>query len=171
MSTADITPANNDAAPLTGLKVLFWLLGAFAVICVANFALIGYSLTTFTGETQPKSYAVGLDFNKTLEQVAAQHARGLSVRGSVTSPLARTVDIKSLYRDSEGTSMAALTVTAAFSRPTHEGYDFEQELSNRGDGAYGAQISTPLSGVWNVRLTALQDGAPPYILDYRVIVK
>lgn len=160
-----------SAAPLTGRHVLLWLLGAFGAICLANFALIGFAVTTFTGETQPKSYAVGLDFNKTLEQVAAQHARGLNVRGQVSSQAPRTVEIESLYRDGNGSPMSGLTVTAAFSRPAREGDDFTHDVTDLGQGVYGARVTTPLPGLWNVRIVAEQAGQPPYILDYRVVVK
>ncbi|MBL8643341.1 MAG: FixH family protein [Rhodospirillaceae bacterium] len=159
------------ATPMTGRHVLLWLLGAFAAICIANAALVWFALETFTGETQPKSYATGLDFNRTLEQVAAQHARGLSVQGSVTSPAARTVTIESRYRDSAGAPLNGLSVTASFSRPTHEGYDFTEQMTDQGGGVFSARVTTPLAGVWNVRLTAAETGRPPYILDYRVVVK
>jgi nitrogen fixation protein FixH len=158
-------------APVTGRSVLAWLLGAFAAVTFANLTLIWFALESFTGETEPKSYLNGLDYNKTLEDVAAQRQRPIIARNTLTPTAAQTVKINSQYVDNKGQPMQGLTVHAEFSRPTHEGYDFTQTLSDYGNGAFGADVVTPLPGLWHVRLVAVPAGEAPYMLDYRVIVK
>jgi nitrogen fixation protein FixH len=156
--------------PVTGRTVLAWLLAAFGVITAVNMALIVFALRTFTGETQPKSYATGLDFNRTLEAVAAQRRLGWQVSGEVAPAGPGAIDIALTYRDDTGTPLTALNVAAEVSRPTTEGYDVGQALIHRGDGVYAGRLSVPLPGQWQVRVSARQGAAQLYVLDYRVVV-
>jgi nitrogen fixation protein FixH len=173
--TAPLSSGTSPAArpvirPVTGRRVLAWLLAAFGAIIVANLALIVFALNTFTGETQPKSYATGLDFNRTLDAVAAQHDLGWRVAGRVAPFGERQVKIDASYLDRDGRALGALTVVAEMSRPTVEGYDFEAPVAHQGGGQYMASVAVPLPGLWHVRLRAERADGEPYLLDYRVTV-
>jgi nitrogen fixation protein FixH len=155
---------------VTGRTVLFWLLIAFGVITAVNVVLIVLALRTFTGETVPKSYATGLDFNRKLEAVAAQRERGWRVEGSVGAESKGLIEIRLKYHDTAGLPLSALDVTALISRPTAEGNDFEQSLTHQGEGVYTASASVLLPGQWHVRVRAREGAAEMYVLDYRVVV-
>ncbi|MDX2145680.1 MAG: FixH family protein [Rhodospirillaceae bacterium] len=156
--------------PVTGRTVLFWLLVAFGVITAVNVALIVFALRSFTGETVPKSYATGLDFNRTLEAVAAQRDLGWHVDSSVGAQGTGVIGLRLNYRDSGDLPLSALDVTALISRPTTEGHDFEQPLTHQGDGLYAAAVNVPLPGLWHVRVLARRGETEAYVLDYRVVV-
>jgi nitrogen fixation protein FixH len=156
--------------PVTGRTVLMWLLAAFGVIGAVNVALIVFALETFTGETVPKSYATGLDFNRTLASVAAQRERGWHVHGAVRPDGHGAIGVRLSYRDSADAPLSALEVTALISRPISAGHDFEVPLAHHGEGVYAGGVSVPLPGQWHVRVRARQGEVDAYVLDYRVIV-
>lgn len=157
--------------PVTGRRVLFWLVLSFGVIVAVNLVMVVLSIETFTGETEPKSYANGLDFNHRLERVAAQHARGWNVTADVKPTGGQHVNISVRYLDRDGAPLHGLDVEAQFVRPTNEGIDFSAPLAEQGDGVYSATASLPLPGQWHVRLSAVERDQPPYLLDYTVIAK
>lgn len=161
----------TEEHPLTGRVVLICLLVAFSVVITVNGVLIAASIASFTGETQPKSYANGLDFNQTLNKVAAQHRRGWKVDSQFENVRPGVAHLTATYLDANSAPLPALTVTAAFARPTQEDHDFEITLKNAGEGHYSADVEFPLAGKWNIRLLAEHDNEPPYILDYKYIAK
>jgi nitrogen fixation protein FixH len=155
----------------TGRAMLACLLGAFGMIIAANSVLIFTSLSTFTGETQPKSYATGLDFNRTLEAVEAQHARGWQVQSTIESSEPNRAHIAVTYHDAQSLPLEGLKVVALFARPTNEGQDFAAELQAMGEGHYRGDVVVPFSGKWNVRIAADDGRQDPFLLDYRFIAK
>jgi nitrogen fixation protein FixH len=163
--------ASDGKKPLTGRKVLIALLAAFGVITAVNLTMVTLALSSFTGETQAKSYAMGLDFNRTLASVAAQRARGWQVRGGLESEAPGIARLTASYRDADGRPLDYLGVTARFTRPTSEGHDFDVALKPRGEGLYAADVTLPLSGKWHVRLSADDGTGAPYLLDYRFVAK
>jgi len=160
-----------SARPITGRRVLLYLLLAFGVVSAVNAILIVMSLNSFTGETQPKSYANGLDFNHTLKEVAAQRERGWKVNGELESPTTGVAVISIAFRDAQSLPLEGLDIVAYFRRPTNEGYDFEAPLKAQGEGRYKARVEMPLSGKWNLRLAAARGDATPFLLDYKLVVK
>ena len=61
-------------------------------------------------------------------------------------------------------------VTADLVRPTTVGYDFQVPLEDVGDGRYAATIAFPLSGQWEVDITALHPQGS-YRLTERIYVR
>lgn len=159
------------ARPVTGRHVLIGMIAAFGVISAVNLALVVFALRTYTGEIEPKSYAVGLDFNNKLADVAAQRERGWVVDATFAAIAGSEMTVESHYADRDGSALRGLDVVAEFVRPTTEGYDFSLPLREQGDGRYGATATLPLPGQWKIRLVARDSGNKPYILDYTTVAK
>lgn len=124
----------------------------FAVVLAANGTLVYFAAASWTGLETDEYYIKGLNYNRTLEDVARQRALGwkgtLSLQPSPRGGLDLVLDL----RDSKGLGLSGGAVQAAFVRPTHTGYDFSVDLTDRGKGRYGAVVAPPLPGQWDVRL-------------------
>lgn len=157
--------------PVTAGSVLAWLVASFLLVAAFNIAMIYFAVGTFTGETEPKSYAAGLDFNKTMERAKAQRRRAWTVGGGITASAANTLSLRLAYRDENSKPIDGLDVLATFRRATNEGQDFETKLNPQGDGAYAAEVTVPHGGQWLVQVVAQRPDEPPFVLDYRTIAK
>jgi nitrogen fixation protein FixH len=166
-----VAMSQTEPSRVTGRKVLLWLVGSFVVVGLVNGLMAYFAISTFTGQTDSHPYAQGLGFNKTLAAVAAQHALGWDVDGTIVDKGGRKVSITATYRDRDGQPIDGLAVRAHFARSTHAGEDFDASLTAQGHGVYTADLPVPAEGEWQVRLSATRDDAAPFLLDYKVFVK
>ncbi|MCB2106953.1 MAG: FixH family protein [Rhodobacteraceae bacterium] len=150
--------------------MLFWTVGFFAVISAVNAAFVFFALSTFNGEVGHQAYRDGIEFNRSLSDVAAQKklAWAVDAKFSPTGPQRVHIDVD--FRDANGEPLTNLSVSARFVRPTQEGFDFDAPLSSQGQGKYIADTDLPLPGSWSVRLMTERPGGKPYLLDYHVII-
>ena len=161
----------GESNKVTGRKVLLWLIASFVLVGAVNGLMVYFAIRTFAGQTDSHPYAQGLNFNKSLQAIAAQRALGWRVDGKIADAGHGVVMLKVTFRDGAGRPLADLAVTAHFSRPTNAGQDFEAALAHQGGGLYTAEVSMPDSGQWQVRLSAERNGLSPYLLDYKVFVQ
>lgn len=134
----------------------------FAVVVSVNAVMVYFAATSWTGIHTTKHYLKGLDYNRTLEAVERQKARGWTGTLSVASEKdAVRLDLSLL--DVGKKALAGADVTARFVRPTHEGYDLEIKLVDFGEGQYTGRLQAPLPGQWDVHVVARHSQG-----DYRV---
>ena len=139
--------------PLTGRHALLMFVAFFGIVFAVNGILIYRSLSTWTGLEQDNAYIDGLNYNRTLEARRAQAALGWRNTLSV-QVRDGAVDLTARYVDRTGTPLENLAVQATLRRPTQEGFDQTLDMTNQGNGTYGAHALLPLPGQWQVRLTA-----------------
>ena len=72
--------------------------------------------------------------------------------------------------DERGVPVTAADVAVALTRPTHEGYDFNAELSHRGGGRYTGEADLPLPGQWQLDLV-IDEPRGPYRHGERLVVR
>lgn len=157
MSSLDPTPETlSSPRPFTGRHLLYWLLGFFGVMLVANVIFVWLALDTFTGVASETAYQDGLAYNQRLEAAAAQKALGWS--GQVTQEPQRVVLTLS---DGEGQAVRGLDLEARFQRPTHDGQDRSRLMVEAAPGRYVAPLDLPAGGSWNLVISgAAADGTP-----------
>ncbi len=142
--------------PFTGRHMLYWLLGFFGVMLVANVIFIWLALGTFTGVTSEQAYQDGLDYNQRLEAAAAQRALGWQGKltqeaGSVLLTLA----------DAAGRPVRGLLLDARFLRPTNDGQDRTLPMVEAAPGRYAVPLDLPLAGNWDLVISGTAaDGTP-----------
>jgi nitrogen fixation protein FixH len=126
--------------------------GFFAIVLAANGMLVYFAAASWTGLDTEEYYIKGLTYNRTLEEAARQRALGwkgtLALRPAVRGGQELALEL----RDSKGLGLSGGTVQAEFVRPTHTGYDFSVNLTDRGNGRYVAAVALPLPGQWDVRV-------------------
>lgn len=140
----------------------------FAVVIVVNAIMVYFAATSWTGIHTTKHYLKGLDYNRTLEAVEQQKARGWTSTLSVASDndgLRLDLDL----RDVGERALTGAEVTAQFVRPTHEGYDLEIKLVDYGKGYYTGRLQAPLPGQWDVHVVA-KHSQGDYKVTRRIVV-
>ena len=155
---------------ITGRDVLFGFCAFFALIFAANAALVYFAVGSWTGLETEQSYAKGLTYNRVLEAGEAQKSLGWKGSISLAGGSADMSRLDVTIADRKSDPLEGLSVTAVFTRPTHEGHDLTRELRPAGGGTYTVDVSLPLKGQWNVRVIA--DGAHSrYVFQDRVYLK
>jgi nitrogen fixation protein FixH len=144
---------------LTGRNVLHLVVGFFAVVGTANAAMIWLAQDTFPGLVNPNAYRDGLAYNQVLAAHAAQAALGWRVDVDLDGEGPdRTVMAK--FRDSLGSPIAGLDVTATLIRPVVEGRDVRVALAERIPGIYRGAVTVAVPGNWRLAVVARRPAAP-----------
>jgi nitrogen fixation protein FixH len=132
-------------------------LGFFAVVLLANGAMIWLAFATWTGLETEGAYQKGLAYNRTLEEAETQAALGWQVDLELGQE-GQALTLHLTLADRHGDLIEDADVTAAFVRPTHEGHDRVVAVPHRYGGAYVAEIALPLAGQWDLQLTVAAAG-------------
>ena len=150
-----------------------WAFVAFFVVVLgANGAMVYAAFSSWTGLTDEhgSTYRQGLEYNQRLEEVAEQQALGWTVDSGFERGAPRTGELWITLQDAYANTLPRAEVTADLVRPTTVGYDFQVPLEDVGDGRYAATIAFPLSGQWEVDITALHPQGS-YRLTERIYVR
>ena len=156
---------------LTGRHVLFAMLAFFGVVIATNAVFVVLALDTWTGVSTDDAYRRGLDYNTVLR--AAEDQKALGWTGEIAfEPLGEGQGrIAATFTDRNGNALEHLTVRAEVRRPTHEGHDHEVALDRSGPGRYGAELTLPLRGQWDVRLHAEGRDGARFVIEDRIWLK
>jgi nitrogen fixation protein FixH len=131
--------------------------GMFAVVLVANGALVYYALESWTGLDTENAYVKGLHFDDAVAAAAAQQALGWQAALSLDpQPGGARIELRLSQRD--GRPLDRAVVTAQFVRPTQAGQDVSLQLDSFGGGLHRGVVALPLPGQWEVRLRVDRDG-------------
>ena len=165
--------AEPDRKPID--RWLPWSFVAFfLVVFTANGIMVYFALSSWTGLHGEKQYIRGLAYNETLDDVARQKAMGWKADLSL-APRRQGVDDRAAYTlqvdlsDAQSIGVSGASMKASFVRPTHDGYDFEVDLRDMGQGHYQGIVVAPLPGQWDVYVTA-EHRSGAYRLTKRVVV-
>jgi nitrogen fixation protein FixH len=155
------------AIPLTGRKVLFFLVVFFVVVAIVNGIMIRLALDTDTGVVSKHPYEEGLAYNKVVEAVNAQEKLGWKVTlQDVPSATPLTQEVEISVQDATGKAIIPDTITANLTRPTREGEDFSVTLAATGK----TSIHFPEQGVWDMRIFIIHQ-KNHYQLSKRLVIK
>ncbi len=157
MSSLDPTMTTGpNERRFTGRHLLYWLLGFFGVMLVANIIFIWLALDTFTGVTNKNAYQDGLAYNERLAAAEAQKALGW--QGQVTQG-DRTLVLT--LKDGKGAAVRGLQLEALLMRPTHDNADQRRVMVEQAPGRYLAPLELPAGGNWDLVISGTAaDGTP-----------
>jgi len=139
--------------PFTGRRFLLTVIAFFAVIFIANGAMVWFSLTNFRGVVVKSSFVASQDFNAGKARADAQAARGW--RTAVAAD--QGAPVLSL-RDRDGAPLAGLRVTARALRPLDIHFDRDLTLREIRPGDYAAAEPLP-PGQWRIAFAVEGAGA------------
>jgi len=137
-------------------KALWIILAGFSVVLVANGFLVYYAANSWTGLETKQHFAKGLAYNENLQGAKRQKALGWQAKLSISFDGGDGLSGNSriTFTDKDGKALSGLDVKVLTIRPTHEGYDQEFGLMEKGDGIYQGSFSLPLKGQWDFRILA-----------------
>lgn len=146
---SDSTESRPSDRWLPWLFVVF-----FAVVLSVNGVMVYFAASSWTGIETKQPYIKGRDYNRTLDAVAEQNARGWNAGLSIEVQDRDHVRLDLTLTDSGKHALAGADVLARFIRPTHEGHDVEVSMNGYGAGRYVGILQAPLAGQWDVRVLA-----------------
>ena len=136
-----------------------WIfVGMFAIVVVVNGVMTWFATSTFAGLETQRPFEQGVKYNTTLAAAEAQERLGWAVTANL-SPLTskaeqRTAEVSALFKDRDGNPLQDLEVKAWLLRPATKGQDQEVVLEHVGSGRYGATVTLPAPGQWDLQLIA-----------------
>lgn len=157
------------AKPITGRRVLIWLLLFFGTIVAVNGAFVYFALDTWPGLSTRRAYEEGLAYNKTLDAVRVQQALGWKSAVDFESAEngGRTLTVRMTGRDN--TPLAGLAVSVELRRPVRENEDRMLDLAEVGAGVYRAAVEAA-PGRWQAIVKAVDPGGRAYLMVHDLTI-
>ena len=149
---------------ITGRHVLFWLLGFFGVMLMANGIFIYFALSTFEGVDNPNAYKQGLQYNQRIEAERRQAALGWT--HAVSLKTADRLELSVQGRD--GKPVSGLAVNGTVTRPVAADAAQELAFEETGLGVYAANMTALPPGNWIVSLKAIRSRPQGEDMVYRI---
>ena len=161
--------ARNGQPPRKALWIPALFIGLMLLVVAVNGTMMYFAESTFSGLDTDKAYQEGLEYNTTLQEAAANAALGWTAKTTfVATASGRHVAVT--ITDKTGAPVAGLQVTARLVRPVSTAFDQVLTLRPEAGGTYGADVTLPASGSWELRLSA-DDGQRNWQTVQRVFVK
>lgn len=139
-------------------RVLWILVGFFAVIMVANGALAFFAFSSWSGFADSEVGSHDFSYNQVLARVQSQKELGWSAGFELKSAGGRDQRIAVNLKGPDGSALSGARVRVRFLRPTTSNYDVETALTSSALGRYTGAITLPLSGQWDVHILAEREG-------------
>ena len=129
----------------SGKHIPYYFVAFFVFLAIADGFFVYLATSTHTGVVKEQAYEKGLDYNSAIAAKETQEALGWE------SQLAyEKGELRVVVSDAAGAPLTQAKVRAYFHRPTQDGYDFEQDLTEKENGIYRARIDFPLKGQWDI---------------------
>jgi len=151
----------NSVAPARprGWWIPYTFVGGFAVVIIANGALLYFATTTFSGLSTRQAYVEGLAYNDRVAEERAQAVLGWTLDVGLSTPVMADASgwaarLHLTAADAQGRPLDGLAIEALVRRPTEEGLDHTVALTPVGPGAYRADLALPKPGLWDILFTA-----------------
>jgi nitrogen fixation protein FixH len=159
------------SAGLTGRHVLWAMIGFFGVVFAVNGVFLYVALSTWNGTDVDNAYIKGLAYNEVLAAARAQRDLEWSVVVENLEGQSDDTRLEVRYEDDRGAPIVGLSVEALFRHPVRRANDRVVTLSEGEGGLYGAAVSLPGAGEWDVHVVASGDGETRHVLRYRATIQ
>lgn len=154
MSTPAV--AARSPRPLTGRRVLFYLLAFFGLVIAVNVGMARIALSSFSGLETESAYKAGLAFEKDVAAAHEQDSRHWNVE-AVLQRESSTPRIVVTARDAQARPLVGLTPEIRLAHPTDKRRDVPLEVAEIGPGRF--QSLTPMpAGRWDFVIELRRDG-------------
>ncbi len=163
--------ANASPRPLTGRRVLLYLVAFFGVIFVANGALVKFAIETLPGTEVDSAYRASLAFNAEIAAAHAQAQRGWHVVAHVERNGEGGARLRIDARDAAGAPLGGVGFTARLERPTDVRGDRSFVLTEREAGIYSGQAADVWPGQWELIVEAARGNERVFLSRNRVVLQ
>jgi nitrogen fixation protein FixH len=167
--------SNGGSGGLTGRRFLFLLLAAFAIVFGVNGLLIYKALSTFDGIEVDDAYQRGRAYNRTLEAMATQTARGWRATIRVTpsghqGAALHAVRVAVTLTDRSGVPVRDVNMHATFWRPVSVGVDRRFAMPEVAPGLYRGDVQLSCGGNWVLRLAGVDLKGEKFAQEQRILI-
>jgi nitrogen fixation protein FixH len=157
--------------PLSGRRVLFYLLLFFGVVFGANGIMVKLAVDSMPGAEVDSAYRASLRFNSEIAAARAQAERKWRVNANVARAPDGGTDLRVEARDAEGAPVTGLQIAVRFDRPTTTREDHRIVLSERESGIYRGKASYIVSGQWDLVIEAERGERRLYRSRNRIVLQ
>jgi len=157
----------QSTAPITGRKVLYWFLGFFGFIFIANGFFIYFALTRWPGLVSKNAYQEGLNYNQTL--AAAERQAGLNWQLSLSKMANEALTAQ--YASESGAPIIGLEVRVTLIHPVRDLENVVLTANETAPGVYRASIPANIQGRWNVLTMATDSRGNTYHKTSAMVIR
>jgi len=154
MST--LNAVSRTPRPLTGRRVLCYLVAFFGVVFAVNFGMARIAVSSFSGLETESAYKAGLAFEKDVTAAHEQDARHWRVE-AVLQHEGISPHVIITARDAQARPLVGLTPEIRLAHPTDKRRDVPLNVTEIGPGRF--QSLTPMpAGQWDFVIELKRDG-------------
>ena len=146
--------SSSTEKPLTGRRVLAYLLAFFAVVIAANAVMIKLAVETLPGTEVDSAYRASLAFNAEISAARAQAARGWRVDARVERDSDQRAAVRIEARDAQNNPVSGVAFLARLARPIDKRADRPVTLAEREAGIYRGEAANVSPGQWDLIIEA-----------------
>ena len=151
--------------PLTGRRVLAWVVGFFVMVILVNAAFVYFALKSWPGLTSNDPYREGLAYNRTLAAARTQAERGW--RSDVGYATSRFV-VRIVGADGQG--IEGLSVELRIGRGVGPENELVFPLTEAVPGTYTSVGRPPMAGHWKATVVATRAAEEVYRMEHSLMV-
>jgi nitrogen fixation protein FixH len=170
-SEIDPMDTRASAKPLTGRRVLIYLVAFFAVVIGVNVVMAKLAIDTLPGTEVDNPYQAGLSYNGEISAAQAQATRGWNVAGHVERAADGHAAVRIEARDRDGAPVAGVVFSARLERPIDKRADHAIALSEREVGIYRGAAEGVAPGQWDLVLEADRGAQRLFLSRNRIVLK
>lgn len=148
--------AARAAAPLTGRRVLFYLLAFFAIVFAANGVLVVLALDTLPGVEVDSAYRASLAFNSEVMRAQEQAARNWHVAAHVERSSDGLARLRLEAHDAQNMRLGGVSFSARLARPTDRREDRVFRLTEPEVGIYRGEADNVAAGQWDLVIEGMR---------------
>jgi nitrogen fixation protein FixH len=163
--------SRSGKTPLTGRRVLVYLLAFFAVVLAANGVMIKLAIDTLPGTEVDSAYRASLAFNAEISAARAQAARGWHVDAHVERGPDQRAAVRIEARDAHNTPVSGVAFLARLARPIDKRADRPVTLAEREAGIYRGEASDVPPGQWDLIIEADRGSERVFFSRNRVMLQ
>lgn len=136
----------------------WYFVGFFILLTAVLVPMCVIAVRTNTGVTTDGAYEKGLAYNKDI--AAEQRQTELGWKGNISIRPSSDNRIKADFtlKNKSNQPLAGATVKIWLVRPTQAGKDQTASMTEQSEGLYTADLTLPERGLWEVRVSATQNG-------------
>ncbi len=163
-------PSSPSASPLTGRRVLIYLIAFFAVVVGANMVMVKLAIDTLPGTEVDSAYRASLTYNAEISAARAQAARGWRVGAHVERGPDQRASVRIEARDAGNALVSGVAFFARLARPTDKRADRIVALAERESGIYRGEAEDVAPGQWDLIIEADRGAERVFLSRNRVLL-
>lgn len=142
-------------------------IAGFAVVIAVNGIMMWQAITSFSGLYSDHARDHGVTYNRVIAEQKARDGLGWKVATS-WQPESQRLGLS--LANADGSPLAGARVSVELVRPAEKRAPIDVDLTNLGDGRFGARIDLPMRGSWDLDI-AVESNGQHYAVTKRVFLQ